>query len=265
MTNRETVDFEMPPAMAARLGHYVYLYLDPDSKEPLYVGKGKGKRILAHLAADGDDPKGRRMRELREAGRQPELRFLRHGLSEEEAFLVEAATIDAIGLDRLVNKVVGHGSRARGAMSFEQLRATFVTEDVEIADPVVMIRVSRSFRYDMPAEELYEATRGTWVIGPRRDQVRYALAVAHDVIHEVYGIERWQPAGTRPYLTRDVGGPNGSRWEFEGRPVPAGEVRERYLHKKVSHLFSRGSQNPIRYAFPDDGCGRESESRRRAA
>ena len=31
------------------LEHYVYVYSDPDTKEPFYVGKGKGNRVFTHL------------------------------------------------------------------------------------------------------------------------------------------------------------------------------------------------------------------------
>lgn len=36
-------DFEshLPPGVAENLGYYVYLYIDPRTGEPFYVGKGK--------------------------------------------------------------------------------------------------------------------------------------------------------------------------------------------------------------------------------
>lgn len=33
----------------SKIGYYVYLYSDPDTKEPFYVGKGKGNRVFNHL------------------------------------------------------------------------------------------------------------------------------------------------------------------------------------------------------------------------
>jgi hypothetical protein len=61
----------IPHEVARRLGYYVYMYVDPRSDRPFYVGKGQGDacggsrlrsmrgahsdhRILAHLAAQGD-------------------------------------------------------------------------------------------------------------------------------------------------------------------------------------------------------------------
>ena len=45
----------IPPEVADRLGYYVYLYIDPRSDRPFYVGKGQGRRILAHLSAEDQD------------------------------------------------------------------------------------------------------------------------------------------------------------------------------------------------------------------
>jgi len=70
-----------------------------------------------------------------------------------------------------------------------------------IVDAVILIRVPRAFRPGMSDLALYEATRGVWRIGPRRDKVRYALAVYEGVVQEVYGIAHWQPAWTTPYQT----------------------------------------------------------------
>ncbi len=94
---------------------------------------------------------------------------------------------------------------------------------------------------------LYEATRGVWKIGPRRDHARYALAVHEGIVHEVYAIEHWQPALTTPYATRKLDPALArGRWEFVGKRAPD-TIRKRYLGKSVGHYFKKGAQNPIRY------------------
>jgi len=50
----QIVEFKMPRTMSSQIGHFVYLYLGPDTGAPLYVGKGQRQRILAHLIADSD-------------------------------------------------------------------------------------------------------------------------------------------------------------------------------------------------------------------
>ena len=95
---------------------------------------------------------------------------------------------------------------------------------------------------------LYEATRGVWRIGRRRDNVRYALAVYQGIIQEVYEIDHWQPAWTTPYKTRTFENTNVSgRSEFVGVVAPEA-IRRRYVEKSVAHRFPRGAQNPIMYA-----------------
>lgn len=38
------LESELPPGVGEQLGHYVYLYVDPRTDEPFYVGKGVGNR-----------------------------------------------------------------------------------------------------------------------------------------------------------------------------------------------------------------------------
>jgi len=113
--------------------------------------------------------------------------------------------------------------------------------------PSILIRISRLYRDDMSAEELYEATRGVWRVGPRRELAKYALAVHDGIVREVYEIAQWQPAGTTPYLTRNKDKlPVEGRWEFEGSVAPP-QIRQAYLGLAVDTYFKRGQQNPITY------------------
>lgn len=96
-------DYEsrLPAGVAEHLGYYVYLYVDPRTGEPFYVGKGVGERVLAHFGDVKDSEKTRLIAELRNAGMNPRLEILAHGLRDEEtAFRVEAAVIDVLGLER---------------------------------------------------------------------------------------------------------------------------------------------------------------------
>ena len=92
---------------------------------------------------------------------------------------------------------------------------------------------------------LYEATRGIWKLGTRREHAHIALAVFEGRVIEVFEIQTWHPAGTTPYKTRrfdDVSG----RWEFVGCVAPAG-VRDKYVGQSVADYFSYGAANPIQY------------------
>ena len=100
------------PAVARKLGHYVYLYVNPTDESIFYVGKGKGGRALAHLRADERQGVMKTIREIQAGGQEPGIEILAHGLRTEEAALrVESAAIDIIGLQNLANSVRGHGAK----------------------------------------------------------------------------------------------------------------------------------------------------------
>lgn len=119
-------------------------------------------------------------------------------------------------------------------------------EPVEIEDRVMLIRIPALYRPGMSDVALFEATRGHWVVGPRRDCVAYAFAINAGIVVEAYGIEYWQPAGTARYVARPQRKDPEGRWEFVGRRADDA-IRSKYVGRSVKHYFKQGNQNPIRY------------------
>jgi hypothetical protein len=118
---------------------------------------------------------------------------------------------------------------------------------VQIAEPAALIRIAKQYSPALSPAALYEATRGVWRVGPRKDGVRLAFAIAERVIVEVYEVGAWHAAGSSAYSTRplaEVQVPG--RWEFSGKVASPG-VRAKYLGKSVAHYFPRGSANPVVY------------------
>lgn len=242
------LESHLPPGVAEHLGHYIYVYVDPRSGEPFYVGKGVGERVLAHFGDVRDSRKTRLISELQSAGISPQLEILSHGLKDEEsAFRIEAAVIDALGLDSLTNEVRGWRSLETGRMTLDELAAFYAAEPVTIDEPVILIRINQLYRRDMSTLELKEATRGIWKIGPRREEARYAFAVFHGLVREVYEVHSWHQACTLTYETRDLTKRDSvGRWEFDG-VVANEEVRSRYRNKSVRNYLTRGNQRPTVY------------------
>jgi hypothetical protein len=246
-TRDSAVELEITPDVANVLGHYVYIYVDPRNEEVFYVGKGVGARATAHLDAKKESRKTRRIRDIRDAGNEPRIEIVAHKLRDEvEAFRIEAALIEVLGTTNLTNQVHGWGSNESRRKPLADFIMEGAARPVDVCDPCLLIRINKLFRYGSSAKDLYESTRGTWVIGKRRESAQYAMAVFAGVVREVYEITSWHPGGSTPYESRDTAAlaRHEGRWEFIGQ-VAASSVREKYVGGSVQHYFVRGQQSPV--------------------
>lgn len=107
--------------------------------------------------------------------------------------------------------------------------------------PCVIFRISRLWYPGMPEDELYDATRGWWVLGSARDKAPFAVAVAEGVVRQVYEVGEWLP---RYFPDTDT-----TRWGFTGWPS---EEHADLVGSDVSSLFKAGQQNPVAYQNLDD-------------
>jgi len=94
-----------------------------------------------------------------------------------------------------------------------------MTIEARIVDPVVLFEFRRLFARNVSPCALRGDPGGVWKIGPRRDKVRYALAVYEGVVQGAYEIGYWQPAWTTPYQTRKF-----DKTEMPGRGEFVGSV-----------------------------------------
>lgn len=234
---------EFSSAIIEKLGYYVYLLKDPMTGDVFYIGKGSGNRIFSHIrhAIDlpPDSAKSERIRDIQETGQEVVCLIHRHGLTEKEAFEVEASLIDFVGLPELVNAVAGYESTNRGQMTVSEVMALYDAPKVEILEPSLLIRVNQLYQQGLDADRLYEITRGNWVVGKRREKAKYAFSVFNGIVRQVYRIQRWFPVAARnpSQKTQD-------RWRFEG--TIAAEMRH-CIGGSVEAYMAQGNQNPIRY------------------
>lgn len=225
-----------------QLNYYVYLLRDPASQDIFYVGKGRGNRVFDHVRCaieintnNNDDAvslKYDRIRKILDQGNEVEHLILRHGLDEKTAFEVEASVIDLLDLGNLTNLQIGHYSDDFGLKTTDEIAAMYSAKPLETELSVILININKLFNRTMTAEELYEATRKSWVLGDRRNKAEYAIPTYRGLTREVYKITNWFPVG--------------SRWGFDG-VVADEEIRNKLRLKSIAERVRPGAANPIRY------------------
>ena len=231
------------PSVIEKLGYYVYLLSDPDTNRIFYVGKGFGNRIFAHInqaiSSPQESDKLEKIRSIHSNGGQVNYFILRHGLTEKEAFEVEASLIDFIGIYDLTNIVQGHHSYSRGKMNIIDIIAQYDAPKIDIIEPAIIIIVNKLFKRAMSEEELYEITRGNWPLGIRRNNAKFAFCVYNGLVRQVYEIHRWFPVQARTeYQKRKA------RWRFDG--IIAQDLQH-YVGGNVDMYITKGAQFPVKY------------------
>lgn len=107
-------------------------------------------------------------------------------------------------------------------------------ERLSTAEPILIVKLNQKYRPGMSSEELYEVSRQYWVVGPRRENVRYLVAAYHGRTIEAYCIKNW-------YLVQEK-----TRWAING-VVANDAIRKELVHKSIWHLHVKGAANPVRY------------------
>jgi hypothetical protein len=240
------------------LKNYVYIYSDPDTRIPFYIGKGKGNRCFDHLKQPCGSEKTDKIQQLLSQGKEPVIEVLVHDVDSETALKVEAAAIDLIGIDNLTNVQKGHHSSMYGRIDVDDLNRRFgrseLSED-DITENVIIIRINQKYHYGMSDLELYEYTRGFWKIKlETAEKAEYAFSVYGGMVLEVYKITKWFPAYSTYHPVRDketITEKDTRRLEFVGT-IAEKSVREKYVGRMVGGLFPKGGQNPIKYILHPD-------------
>jgi hypothetical protein len=237
------------------LKYYVYMLLDPDDNKPFYVGKGLDNRVFNHLACalvdiDAFNAKYDKIREVNQKGKAVKHIIVRHGLSEKEAYQIEASLIDAFNycLNNLSNKAGGHNSIEKGLMTSDEIKRLYNAQPLDqIGNDCIMININRKYKRGIGGQSIYQATKEIWTI--RKDKLprlKYVLSEYRGLIIEVFEVEEWYEK-ERGYLPSSKRyGQTKIGFGFHGK-IATDEIRNQYLNKSIAHTKKRGAASAIRY------------------
>lgn len=192
--------------------YYVYAYYSSDSKIPIYIGKGMKGRCFAHLERFEDE-------------KDIKVYIIKDNLTDEEAFDIESACIDVIGVENLkYNNVKGRHSKKRIA---NQLVGNEKLNIAEVPDRSLIIYLSESVIKDQSINmlsdlELYERARASWAMSKIKggfdkiNEYEHVFVGFKKHIIAVYKNIHWFKSGTIQLFTRKRNS-SPDRYEFVGK------------------------------------------------
>ena len=242
-----------------KLKSYVYILIDPRDNKIFYVGKGSGNRVFSHINDAIFNPNETEKLEIIRAIKLDNLKvnhfIIRHGLEESEALIVESVLIDFLTFKdfaevaKISNIVSGHHSFNQGIKTVNDCEILYNCKELkkeDIKHKVLVININKTFdnkrkkKSENPVYErpnIYEATRGWWVLDKKRaENSDFVLAEYKGVIRAIFKPEKWIQAD---------GDKGTKRWGFEGSEITSKEILDIYINKEVPKI--RGMANPIRY------------------
>ncbi len=237
------------------LKFYVYMLVNPDKNQPFYIGKGTGNRVFDHLNCaisenEESNLKYETIRSIRDKGKEINHVIVRHGLSEEMAYQIEASLIDAFHYAGILlsNLVKGIHSIEKGLMTANELLGLYNAQPLaSMASDCVIININRNYKRGTNGDAIYQATKETWTISKSKiDKIKYVLSEYRGLIVEVFSVDKWYPKDRGFGLNSKQYGQIKTGYGFDGQIAPA-EIRDLYLNKSIAHLKKRGAANVIRY------------------
>lgn len=246
--------------------YYVYGLIDPRSKQIFYIGKGAGNRVFEHekesiSSPDSEKLKLKTIAEIKAEGLDVEKIIINCNLTEEEAFVAEAALINAFNYISdigLTNIVAGHHSaEALSVDDFERIYGAEELQESDIKHKIMVIKINKLYYRGIPDDVLYDAVRGVWRAALSRVKtVDYVFGVYNSLIVAVYKPTEWfvckEAPDKLPRQDIELNKRTENRvffvdedYEKDGSRDAAEEF---YLYKSIAGLkLNQSAQNPITY------------------
>lgn len=238
-----------------QLNYYVYMLIDPTDNKPFYIGKGLENRVFNHLSCaltdlDTTNAKYDKIREINNCGQTVGHIIVRHGLTELEAFQIEASLIDTLSYCGILlsNQVGGHNSIEKGLMTSEEIIRLYNAEPLEkIDDNCILININKKYQRGKGESSIYSATKETWTI--RKDKLpnlKYILSEYRGLVVEVYEVRDWYEKERGFTSKAKRHGQTKIGFGFNGE-VASDEIRKKYINKSIAHTKKKGAASAIRY------------------
>lgn len=227
--------------MAKNDRYYVYVYTDPDTHRPFYIGKGTGHRVWQHMHfGKPRNEKQRMLQELFAEHRNPIVEIVQWGLTSREAERAEAALIEYFGLKHLSNEQTGRGTEKINAEFLEYILHDAKLEQYRYGTEVAIIKVGEGYRPGMSRFELYDLVRGPW-LAPNSEDIKRCdtiLVVLRNWVIDVYRHPVWTFAGETARMSRENNEKGGL--EFTANfASPA--TRNKYVGRRLTFTLVKGS------------------------
>lgn len=240
------------------LEYYVYLLINPLDNKIFYVGKGKNNRVFNHAKAMPlswlESDKLDIIRTIINKGEKVKYYILRHGMSEDEAYLVESAFIDFLTFKdfsfvaNISNIVAGHNQWDKGLKTVEEIELLYNCLPLDVENkPHKLLCININGTYQSSAD-IYEITRKSWVLNPNRaNRADFVVAEYRGIIRAIFKIDEkgWQRVESRENKEY-FKGKSKARYYFEGKEVLDKEIQEIYLNKRLPPK-PQGQSNPVWY------------------
>lgn len=246
---------EFKSAVIERLGYYVYVLIDPRDGKIFYVGKGRGNRVFDHVneaeSSDKENDKLDIIRDIKASGNEVKYYIIRHGLTEDEAYLVESVLIDLLTFKdfstvaKIANIQAGRDQASYGIKTVEEVEELYSHPLVDRQHKLLCININQTYT---PGGNIYQATRKSWALDKHRaDKADYVVGEYKGVIRGIYEVDEkgWQEEA--PSVTALLGKAP-KRYFFEGKAVEDPKILDRYLDKRLPEK-KKGHQNPVWYLF----------------
>lgn len=260
----ETINLNLMFDQKTKIGlqYYVYVLINPMDQRPFYIGKGIENRVFDHLKMaltdlDSKTAKYEIIRMIESSGRSVKHLIIKHGLTQNEAYIVESAVIDIlknIGFE-LSNLVNGHKSIEKGIMTTDEITRLYNAEPLNTISPEsVIININKKYLRNSSSNSIYEDTKGIWAINIDRLiekdsgklKIRYVLSEYKGLIIEVFEVEKWYQEERQYNSNSQKFGELRLGMSFLGK-VATENIRSLYLNKSIAHHKKKGAASAHRF------------------